>query len=224
MLRVLALADDRVCVVQAGGVIRMMELRAEPLQSQLSAWQSMLGSEESSGSGDENAATESSGGDGTAAGSGVGGSGGDGKGGSGGSGSAGQGGHRSSSSAGSSGGGAGRSVGLVDVDFNRPASATDAAVQIRELRRQKLRDARGQARDSQSVLEAASSAARTAVRKSLDPTKNRMPLAEGMYARLYSAVAKEISQLRVILEGAEVSQVPNTETDFTQARQGVNLF
>src|SRR6185437_2256479 len=62
----------------------------------------------------------------------------------------------------------------------------------------------------EEILTKARELARQAVGKKLDPERNRLGLDEGLYTRLYNAVAKEIGQLRVVLEGAEARETERT--------------
>jgi hypothetical protein len=61
-----------------------------------------------------------------------------------------------------------------------------------------------------AVTERALAAARAASEKRLDPAQNKVGLDADAYRRLFDAVANEISQLRVILEGAEARERERT--------------
>jgi MoxR-like ATPase len=223
IVQIAELHDQTVAIIQNNGVVRILELREKQLLEQQSDWQKMFGKQQR----DENQCEEEARFDSKEGGeAGEGGmdpessvqensdekssageeEGGSGKGGIGGSGEGGIGGRGKGKGKGKSNGGGSKGI-LKHLDLKF------ANQEKKEKSKQKSSEhAELSPEQVARVLEKAQSDAAAAIKKTIQIDSKRLKEAGGIevnnetYARLYQSVAKEIQQLRVIIEQTEARE------------------
>ena len=87
------------------------------------------------------------------------------------------------------------------MNFNIKGSEDETLIKtaLKHRRRENMEDRRGEKTDAEKAAQEALSQAKDALVKTLDSHKNRMNIGFEAYDKLYTAVSKEIGQLRVIL-------------------------